>query len=99
MISGFLLDQANFSTLEVYGVYFKQIFSAHEARMNVDCFFKDLGSSVSITNPLLLKIYINNCRASQDKYLDYSCLSIIFFKVMSIYCLMVANSLGTVFAN
>jgi hypothetical protein len=30
MISDFLLDQANFSTLEVYGVYFKQIFSAHE---------------------------------------------------------------------
>jgi len=26
------------------------------------------------------KRYINNCPASQDKYLDYSCLSIIFLK-------------------
>jgi len=30
MILGFLLGQANFSTLKVYGIYFKQIFSAHE---------------------------------------------------------------------
>jgi len=44
MISGFLLGQANFSTLKVYGVYFKQIFSAHEERKNVDCFLKGLGS-------------------------------------------------------
>ena len=50
------------------------------------------------------KRYINNYPLSQDKYLDYSCLSIIFLKIfflkwISIYCFISANSLGTVFAN
>ena len=50
------------------------------------------------------KRYINNYLLSQDKYLDYSCLSIIFLKNifltwMSIYGLISTNSLGTVFAN
>ena len=55
MILGFLLGQADLSTLTVYSIYFKQIFSAIEETKNVDCFFKGLGSSVFIVNPYIVK--------------------------------------------